>query len=382
MQSFFLLLDRLRFLVDPVTVPPLRTISVVLPPASTQWICVESSSREDVMDLCQNLSTFLHPLEIHYIPVDKRLDWLGWNKRTPIITPNSWVRLKRRAQLRVLLRNDAKFDKRLMKYAKDLAYVHRCFADEIVMICLVPRLLVPVVSEDAGQEQDGEGKKRRLKKKRCPRLLHTQLLVYPQEAAQINNSLDPDLWWDPKSTYELEPIVPGVYQLAKPKCVKGGDDFMPPFVYFAVPSSALRTRDVIPSMSELKLFGEGMAIGERQLHFPSPHPDFLRWSYENHVAAPVEVGQRVEIKLDAGMARGVTVDICVDRAVVRVDVTEVDMDVDARCIRRFYNVGDTVKVILSSNRNREGWVVNEQGDEITVIDSNRKEQVGTSSICV
>lgn len=370
-----------------MTVPPVTTVSVVLPPGSRRWIGIESSSREQVEELCQNLSTFSYPLDIHYIPVDKRLDWLRGNHTTPTITPNSWVRLKRRAELRGLLENDANFDKRFLKYANDLGYVHQRLTDSLVTICLVPRLLVPIMSEDAGHEQDGEGQKFRRKKKRCPRLLHPQLLAHPKETATMDNSLDPDLWWDPKSPYDLEPILPGVrvYQLAKhksKKCVKGGDDYFLPFTYYAIPPSALRIQDVNPRISELKLFGLGMAIGEQQLRFPSPHPDFLRWSYENHVAAPVEVGQKVEIKLDAGIVRGVTVNISMDHALVRMDGTEVVMDVDARCIRRFYEVGNTVKVVISSNRNREGWVVDERGDEIIVFDHHRKEQVSFLYFCL
>lgn len=112
------------------------------------------------------MSTFPHPLDIRYIPVDERHDWLRVKHTTPTITSNSWVRLKRRAELQVLLENE-----RLIKYAKDLAYVHRWLTDSLVMICLVPRLLVPIISEDAGHEEAGR------KKKRCQRILHPQLPI-------------------------------------------------------------------------------------------------------------------------------------------------------------------------------------------------------------
>ena len=150
---------------------------------------------------------------------------------------------------------------------------------------------------------------------------------------------------------------------------------MPPFAYYSVPPAALRSASVVPKLGELKLFGEGMAIGAQQLGFSAPHPDFLRWSYENHFAAPLDMGQKVEAKLIGGMIQGVIEDIRHDEVVVRTQDTREEHEVHLHSVRRFYEVGDKVKVVKSAPVDSEGWVIGVQDDLVNVFDRRRKEEV-------
>ena len=369
-ESLFLLLDRLM-------ARPNLAISVFWPPASRNWVFVEARKEEDVQDLCSHLSTFPHPLKIEFIPIEERVRSLSWQPPTPpTLSSPSWVRLKRKCELKHLLQVDPDVDKRLIKYGKDLAYVSGWLTEKLVLICLVPRLWVPIDSGASVEPRQGEENKRP-RKKCLPRLLHPILVADPLALDTIHQ-IDPNVWWVPKNRYELEKLVSRVYQLARlgwKKCVKGGDNFMPPFAYFCLPPTALQSVGVVPKLGELKVFGEGMAIGAQQLRFPAPHPDFLRWSYEIHIAAPLDVGQKVEAKLIRGMIQGVIEDIRHDEVVVRTQDTREKHEVHVHSVRRRYEVGDTVKVVKSLPLDSEGWVLGVQDDLVQVFDRRRKEEV-------
>ena len=80
-------------------------------PASQQWICVESVCREFVEKLCGHLSTFPHPLQIFFIPMDECLTWFQWQHQRSRITAPAWGQLKRRFELEDLLSMGAKSTK-------------------------------------------------------------------------------------------------------------------------------------------------------------------------------------------------------------------------------------------------------------------------------
>jgi len=288
------------------------------------------------------------------------------------------VRLKRTSELKHLLENDREFDKRLVRYAKDLAYVQGRMENGLLLICLVPRLLLPIERDVSVDEKEG-GEQKPCRRKRDRRLLHPKMLGDPKEGMDVAHPLDPNVWWAPKRTYELEQIVPGVYELAKPKSkrtLRGGDLYMPPFAYYTMPVAGVHTTGVVPRLSELRLFAEGMAIGVEELNFPAPDAEFIRWTYENHLAAPVEIGQKVETNLKRQMIRGVIEDIWFEQVVVRERETEEEVEVEARLVRRYYDVGDWVKVVKASNMDREGSVVKTIDDHLDVFDHRANEQVG------
>ena len=361
-ESVVLLNDRLK-------VRPQWASSVFVPPGGKGWICMRSNSRESVEKLCLHLSTFPHPLHIIFLPVKERWEWLNYCHHAPRIPHPAWVRIKQKSELGDLLSSGWNFDKRVMKYAKDLAYVP--FSNETsVIVCLVPRL--PVLNSN-GDSGEGESKRR----PKMQQLLHPMMLGDPQAASRAT-MIDPSMWWQPKTRYDLKKIGAGVYQLVKPenqRTVKGADDFTPPFASFVVPPVVLQSTGVVPRLSELKFFGEAMAIGSKQLHLPNPGPDFLRWRYENHIAAPVLIGHKAEAKVEGGIVRGVVVDVFSNEATLCINNTE-EIAVDVRCIRRFYEIGDTVKVVKASNLNHEGWVVSIHEGEIDVLDRQAKEHVG------
>ena len=60
-----------------------------------------------------------------------------------------------------------------------------------------------------------------------------------------------------------------------------------------------------------------------------------------------------------------------------VDTGEILEDVDAKSLRRFYEVGDAVRVIKSTNQDHEGWVLDTKVDVVDVVDRHTKETVCT-----
>ncbi|KAF8346789.1 hypothetical protein F5887DRAFT_1072882 [Amanita rubescens] len=372
-ECFFLLHRRLQAHSD-------WAVSVFLPPNGRrrQWICVESTSRENVERLCLNLSTIPHPLEILFVPAEQRVEWIDWHYMSSPIKSPSWVRLKRMSELQDLVERDLEFDERLLRYANDLAYVKKTLETGFLLICLVPRLLPPIERDMSVEKEQGE--KERQRRKRVPRLLHPKALGGAKETMDIAHPLDPNVWWVPKRIYELDRVArsPGVYKLAKPKSKKtlrGGDCYMPPFAYYPIPVEGVHAAGVVPRLAELRLFTEGMTIGAKELKFQAPDAEFIRWTYENHQAAPVEIGQKVEANLKTGMIRAVVEGIRFEQVIVRMMETEEEIEVEASHVRRHYDVGDWVKVNASTwNLGREGCVTNTIDDHIDVFDHRTNEE--------
>jgi hypothetical protein len=363
---------------------PELALSVFMPPQGDDCICIESTSRKNAVELCVDLSTVHQPPKVLFVPEAERVQWVTWCPTTPRIKSPSWVRIKKKSELTELLDKDHNLDQRLLKYGKDLAYVHRLGDDSSsVVICVVPRLLVEVGWQGSADYRDDEQKKRR--RQRLPRLLHPSMISEPTpEGTETIHHLHPSVWWKPKRFYGLVADVdPGVYHLVNPKTQKrmsGGDLLVPPFAIFCVPVSALQS-DVVPKLQELNLFAEGMAVGAKEMGLDLPLEEFLRWTYDNDVAAPVEIGNKVEVKSNMGIARGVIRDLHFGGASVHMIETGEELEVDVRSVRRFYQLGDTVKVVKSSMINRQGWVIGVQDDKIDVFDRDRKEEVRAPCPC-
>ena len=294
--------------------------------------------------------------------------YLQWGPMPPRVKPTSWVRLKGLSVLK-----ESNVEKNVWKYAGDLAYVLDMPSASTARLCLVPRLSVRM--EGVGQNN------KKNKSKRLPRLLHPKAVGQRPKDWEIAHPMKPGMWWHSQKGVELEDVEGlGLYTFAKgPK----GDTYMPPFAISFVPILALHVAGVVPKLSELRMFHEGMAIGLCELEFPAPSPDFMRWSYERYVAAPLEVGNYVEVKMESGWVRGRIVDGQFDELVVRVEDHE-DLDiieVPAHNVRRYYRIGDVVKVIHASNIchegfvGREGFVFNVNAEVIEVLDSQDKEPV-------
>ncbi|KAF8318845.1 hypothetical protein F5887DRAFT_1166918 [Amanita rubescens] len=310
-ETFWTLQDRLRAL-------PGLAYAIVLPPRGRMWIGVESISRTNVEELCKNLSTIRHPLEILLVPVNERV----------------------------------------------------AESESTVVICLVPRLLVKNGIHASGDMNEDERKRPR--RKRLPRLLHPKAIGDHTEIMEIAPRMDPNVWWQPGSRQELILVEDGIYRFAKER--KGDNQYIPPFALFKVPAEALCSSGVTPRLRELKLFVEGMAIGSNLLDFPAPSREFIRWTYERYVAFPVEIGNRVEVDLKPGKVWGTIVDVRFDEVVVRTNDMRKEIQVDTDCLRRFYEIGDAVKVVQGSDVDREGWIVNVEDDELAVFNSALKEE--------
>jgi len=337
--------------------------SLILPPSGRMWIGIESPSRAKVEKLCFNLSTVCQPLEVSLVPVEERVAWLDWHPiRSRLMSP-SWARLEKRSKLA-----NMDIDSNVIKYSGDLAFVLDAEIETKILICVVPRL--PVATEgDASWSMNGDERKKQ-RKKCLPQLLHPKAVGEPKEAAEIAPRLDPNVWWQPGRRQELETVGHGRYRFSK----KRRDEYIPPFAVCSVPVDALDSLDVEPNLTELNMFVEGMATESNGLDFPAPSREFIRWSYEHYVAAPIEIGSKVEVDLKPGTVRGVIVDVHFEQAVVRLNDAEM-IHVEVKCIRRFFEVGDAVKVVNASNYNREGWVIKVEDDNVSVLDRQLMEEV-------
>lgn len=258
-------------------VRPRLANSILLPPSGQMWIAVESTSHANVVELCLNLSTIRHPLEISLVPVEERVAWLDWKSTTSRLVSPSWARLQRRSVLKSL-----DLEKNLFKYAGDLAFVFEVESGSKVIICLVPRLAMEIWDEQNKR-----------------RMIHLPSLLDPdREVTEGSRMMDSDDWQCPTPGHELEYVRQGIYRLSN---WKSSDEFMVPFTIFTVPQEALFTAEVDVTLNELRLFAQGMAVGAAHLGFSAPSPDFIRWTYERYVAAPLEIGNKVEVNLSPRM---------------------------------------------------------------------------------
>ena len=196
----------------------------------------------------------------------------------------------------------SKLDERILKYANNLAFVGRLMSEPFIQLILVPRLPVPISYNNSGQDNLNTHRK-----KRMPRLLHTSPLGDPlligdplRKIIPLAHNLDPAVWWHPNMCYNLQMVEFGVYCLIKPnhkQAIKGRDYLVLPFAFCRVPLAALRSERAVPKLNELSIFVEGMAIGRQQFEFKGPDQDFLQWTYDNHIVAGIEIGQKVEVKM-------------------------------------------------------------------------------------
>ena len=111
--------------------------SVLMPPTSHNCICIESTSHQNVVELCVDLSTVQQPPNVVFVPLAECVQWVNWSPPTPRIKSPSWVRMKKRSQLRDLLDKDHYLDERLLKYGNDLGYVSHISHSHVEMF-LVP----------------------------------------------------------------------------------------------------------------------------------------------------------------------------------------------------------------------------------------------------
>jgi hypothetical protein len=148
----------------------------------------------------------------------------------------------------------------LLRYAGDLAWVKQEENHEAT-ICLVPRIRVKV---------ERDGKKPQIK--RFPWLLHPKAIGEQEEPVDIACPMDPNVWWCPDHPHELESIEPGIHRLAKER---HANDLCLPFAIFEVPVDLLQATDMAPTLNELRVFSEGMAVGCVKLGFKAPSQDFL-----------------------------------------------------------------------------------------------------------
>ncbi|KAF8716481.1 hypothetical protein AX14_012313 [Amanita brunnescens Koide BX004] len=134
--------------------------SVLMPPTSHNCICIESTSHQNVVELCVDLSTVQQPPNAVFVPLAECVQWVNWSPPTPRIKSPSWVRMKKRSQLRDLLDKDHYLNERLLKYGNDLGYVSHISHSHVEMF-LVPRLLVEVGRQGSADYRNEQKKRRR-----------------------------------------------------------------------------------------------------------------------------------------------------------------------------------------------------------------------------
>lgn len=132
-----------------------------------------------------------------------------------------------------------------------------------------------------------------------PQLLHPKMIGEREGDQGLPHPVEPGMWWHFGQHHQLETVAGGLYRFGKGKGPKL-DTYMPPFAILSVLVTALHVTGVVPQLSELNLFHEGMVIGMLHLDFPALPPEFIRWSYEHYVAAPLKIGNNVEVDMSLG----------------------------------------------------------------------------------
>ena len=61
---------------------PQLASSVFMPPRSDNWICIESTSHKNAVELCIDLSTVHQPPTVLFVPEAERVQWVTWGPTT------------------------------------------------------------------------------------------------------------------------------------------------------------------------------------------------------------------------------------------------------------------------------------------------------------
>ena len=163
----------------------------------------------------------------------------------PCLMSTSWARLKKAYILKGL-----DVPRNLWKYAGALAFVLAKQGETVASICVVPQLYMKI-------ERLG----RKPLRKQLPQLLHPKMIGVPKKDWDILHPMGPEMWWQFGLHHQLEMLSEGVYKFKRPQ----GDTFMLPFMIFSVPVTALHVAGVVPKLSELNMFHEGLVIGSVHL---------------------------------------------------------------------------------------------------------------------
>jgi transcription elongation factor len=112
---------------------------------------------------------------------------------------------------------------------------------------------------------------------------------------------------------------------------------------------------------------------------PNPAKSFLRQSYEQFFRAPLEVGHRVSVVSGHQQGSvGKVLNALFNVIVVEEEASQKVEEYTADALKRIFRIGDTVRVHSAAcinHQKQEGWVVEAQEDEITVVDAVTKTPV-------
>ena len=315
------------------------------------WVAIEALGIETVQELCHEVSTIRQPPHIEFVPLDERVSWLHPSTDVPTVVPTVpfWARVRSATEL-------GGQHPLLPRYAGDLVLVVST-ENRLVDLLAVPRLPV----------KQGPASKR--KYKREPRLIVAEGVDFFSTEEDSWHRLPQKMVWHPYKQAEVEWISDSIFRL---KRIRIKETFSGPFAAFRrVHTDALILDNIRPTYFELNFFAWGYGVTKQ-----NPAQTFMKQSYERFLRAPLEVGNRV-----CGDKRGIVgkvVDIGFGVVAVKDESSELVEEFTEEDLRRIFKNGDTVRVhaaVCINHSNKEGWVVDAQENEITVIDSVTKTPV-------
>lgn len=270
---------------ETLKVRPRWALAVIASLRKTGWVAIESWSLANVEALCHNISTIQRPMDIRFVPLEERLDWLVCGKQHTKPKSPGWARFKPASVLRSLNLKPS-----ILRYAKELALVTSCVHYPFLDVLVIPRL--PVSDTQSGPENQT-----RTRKRTRQRLLHPYTFPSKQEERRASDfHYDPSLFWFPTKEPKLMMTRPNVYRFSKKNSPL---EYKLPFAWFErVPTEALAVTEITPAVGELDAFFEGIIVGQKelQLSLPPGIPQFIRFSYDYYLGAPLEVGHRVIVQ--------------------------------------------------------------------------------------
>ena len=147
------------------------------------------------------------------------------------------------------------------------------------------------------------------------------------------------------------------------------ETFYGPFARFVNVHINALSLDICPSYSELNYFAWGYGLST-----PNPAKTFLKQSYEQFFRAPLEVGHRVAVVSGHQPGRvGKVVDVRFNVIAVEDEASHLVEEYTVDAVKRIFRIGDTVRVnsaVCLNHQKQEGWVIETQENEVTVVDAD------------
>jgi len=315
---------------------PLQVLSAFQRDSLPGMIYVEARSGKQVNEACQGLVGIYPSRGIVLVPIEEMASLLQIKKQEVIVTPGSWVRIKRG------------------KYQGDLAQVLDVTENgEDVGLKFIPR-----IDLNPKDEPTADGKKRK-----------------KQSTAGANNALRP-----PQRFFNYEEVIKvyGRKSVARRNQVYlfQNDQFKDGFIEKDFRLTAIQLDNVNPTLDEITRFTRGQDGAENDTPVDL---SIIAEASRKAAIAVLQPGDHVEVF--EGEQSGVQGTVqSVEQDIVTITPVGVDFDgqkvqIPARSVRKRFKPGDHVKVMTGTNADETGLVVSVSDNIVTFLSDMSLQEV-------